>query len=86
VIATEVRQFIVGALKQANVLGLRPQDRDAFLAGKGDVDFSQLEMDSLARMELCICIEVGTGVEITPDQLDDIKSLAGLAKILENDK
>lgn len=85
---TNARQFVVDAAGKANVIGVRSHPNlQAFLDGAGDVNFSDLEMDSLARMELCISIEVGTGVEITPDQLDEIKSLAGLVeKILEKNK
>lgn len=37
-------------------------------------------MDSLARMELCIAIEVETGVSLTPDDLDSFRSLGALAR------
>ena len=78
-----IRQFILDALEQASVPSIRDHEgRAAFLDGKGDVNFDALELDSLARMELCIYIEVNTGIELTPDQLDKIKSLEGLARAL----
>lgn len=81
---TNVRKFLVDTVRNANALGIRSHPNlQAFLDGAGDVNFDELEMDSLARMEMCISIEVNTGIEISPDQLDKIKSLAGLAEILE---
>lgn len=81
------RQFVLDALEQAGVLGIgnHPQ-REAFLAGAGDISFKDLEMDSLARMELCIYIEVNSGIEIAPDQLDKVTSLSGLLSLIENRK
>lgn len=85
---TNARQFVADAVRKANIIGIRSHPNfQAFLEGTGDVNFGDLEMDSLARMELCISIEIGTGVEITPDQLDEIKSLAELVKrISESNK
>ena len=79
-----IRQFVLDALEHAC-----PSIRDhtgltAFLNETGDINFDAIEMDSLARMELCIYIEVNTGMELTPDQLDEIASLEGLAHALAN--
>jgi hypothetical protein len=80
----EARQLVVDALDRANAIGIRSHpERAAFLEGKGDIAFNQLEMDSLARMELCIALEVRTGIEVMPEQLDEIGSLARLADMLE---
>jgi len=80
---SERRRFVVSALEQANVLAIRTHPaRAAFLDGAADIEFSDLAMDSLARMELCIFIEVNARIEITPDQLNGISSLAGLEKML----
>ena len=80
----ETRQFIIEALERANVVGIRSHPaRTAFLEGSGDINFDQLEMDSLARMELSIAIEVSTGRELASDQLESLKSLATLAAMLD---
>ena len=63
-----------GAVWQAK----RAAFRDAFLAGESAVPMAELEMDSLAKMELCIAIEVGTGVSLAPEELERYGSLAAL--------
>jgi len=84
--SADSKKFVLNALERANILGIRKHPKRAdFLDGKSDIDFSELEMDSLARMELCIYIEVAKGIEIAPDQFDEIRSLARLAEILEKD-
>ena len=81
----KTRQFVLDALERANAVGIRKHPkRGDFLAGIGDIGFDEIEMDSLARMELGIAIEVSTGKEVAPEQLQDMKSLAGLAEFLEN--
>jgi hypothetical protein len=81
------RQFVLDALEQAGVVGIRNHPkREAFLAGAGDISFKDLEMDSLARMELCIYIEVNAGIEIGPDQLDEAASLSGFLTLIERDQ
>lgn len=78
------RRFLLDALERASAVGIRKHPgRAAFLAGRADIEFGELEMDSLARMELCIAIEVRTGVEMPSEQLEEIGSLARLAEILE---
>ena len=68
-----------GAIWQAG----RSDFREAFLAGSADVPVVELDMDSLARMELCIAIEIGTGVSLAPEELDRYRTLAALAGELE---
>jgi acyl carrier protein len=78
-----VRQFVIEALEHAGVFSIRDEKiRTAFLNGTSEVNFKTLEMDSLARMELCIYIELNAGIELTPDQLEEIKTLECLARIL----
>jgi hypothetical protein len=65
-----------GAVWQAK----RATFRDAFLAGDAPVPMAELEMDSLAKMELCIAIEVGTGVSLAPEELDRYGTLGALVE------
>jgi hypothetical protein len=51
-----------------------------FLAGLRDVTFEEVEIDSLAAMELCIAIETDLGVSLAPAELPQIGSLNGLVK------
>jgi acyl carrier protein len=71
--------MLVEALETANIFELRNNGwAQEFLAGTRDVAFGDLDMDSLAAMELCIAIEVNAGVSILPDDLPKIGTLAGL--------
>ena len=78
-----LRQLILEGLERSNVFSMRRhRGRAAFLQGTGDVELDELDMDSLARMELCIYIEAHTGIELTPAELERIKTLEGLAREL----
>ena len=68
-----------GAVWQAK----RAPFRDAFLAGESAVTMEELEMDSLAKMELCIAIEVGTGVSLAPEELERYPTLGALVDDVE---
>lgn len=73
------RRIVVEALRQASVHTIEEGDRvRRFLRGEADFSFDELELDSLARMEVCIAIEVKTGISIAPDELEPIGTVAGL--------
>ena len=55
----------------------------AFLDGTIDIRLADLDMDSLAKMEVCIAIEVGTGVSLAPEELDRYATLAELVAAIE---
>ena len=78
------RRFLVEALEQSNVFYFRDEIMvaESFVTGATDVSIATLEMDSLAEMELCIAIEVNTGISIVPEQLRDIEMLGDLAKAI----
>jgi len=82
--APSARKFLVEALEQSNVSYFRDEIAvaESFMAGTTDVPIATLEMDSLAEMELCIAIEVNTGITIVPEQLRDIEMLSDLAKAI----
>lgn len=84
--ASEIRQMLVEAMLGASVFGLRDQGlTDAFLAGEADVAIEALDMDSLGAMELCIAIEVNTGVEIVPDNLETLETLGALVAAIHRE-
>ena len=56
--------------------------RESFLAGTRDLSFAELEMDSLAKMELCIAIEVGTGVSLAPEELGRFAAIGEIVTML----
>jgi acyl carrier protein len=76
-----IRQAIVDGLEAGGVGEIRRSGaREPFLAGESDVTLEELEMDSLARMELCIAIELATGVSLAPEELDRYATLVALAE------
>ena len=81
----ELRTIIVESLEYANVTTAREQSM-AFLSSEGreDISLNQLGMDSLAVMELCIAIEVNTGVSIVPDDLQKVGTLNNLIKSVQS--
>lgn len=82
----EIRQMLVDAMLSASVFGVRDNGwTDAFLAGTRDVAIGDLEMDSLGAMELCIAVEVNTGVEIVPDELATMATLGALVVAIHRD-
>lgn len=77
--AALVEGLEAGGVGQVNRVGIR----DRFLAGELDLKLTELDMDSLAKMELCIAIEVSTGVSLAPEELDRYDSLGALVAEIE---
>lgn len=66
----EIRRLIAAGLEQGSCFSLRNNGwTEDFLAGRRDVAFAEMDIDSLAIMELCIAIEVESGVSILPEEL-----------------
>lgn len=75
-----VRRALLEALRAA-VPGVFDEDQcRSFLAGELDVALDGLDMDSLARMEFCIAIELSTGVTLLPAQLADLATTQDLER------
>ena len=75
----EIRMMLLEGLSSSGVHTLRDKRwSDGFLNGTRDVAFSEIEMDSLATMELCIAIEVNAGVSVLPDELRSMYGLSDL--------
>lgn len=81
----EIRQMLVDAIDASTIVGLRRSGlMEGFLDGTADIPFAVLEMDSMGAMELCIAVEVNTGVEIVPVELAELGSLgAVVASVME---
>ena len=80
----EIRAIIIDALEYANVVAISDQNMATlFLEGREDIEIQKLNMDSLATMELCIALEVNTGVSIVPDDLQKIATLDLLVKAVQ---
>ncbi len=81
----EIREVVADALDYAAVPRFRgSQVRAQFVAGTRDIGFDELEIDSLAAMELCIALETNAGVSILPAELPAFGSLGGVVKRVES--
>lgn len=81
--AAELRKMVVDALTHANAVGISDHpNRDAFLEGQEDISLDDLEIDSLAAMEFCIYLELNHGIEITPDELEEVISVEEIAGVV----
>lgn len=76
---SKLRMAVVRGLRMGAVERVFSQEaRDAILEGRSNPTLAELGLDSLARMELCIAIEVDTGVSIAPDTLDHYATIDDL--------
>ena len=76
------RRLAISALK-ANPLAIFTGEQQARLDDPAfDVRFTDLGMDSLARMELSIWLELEQGIAITESELRLLDSLSGLEEFL----
>ena len=81
--AAELRKMVVDALTHANAVGISDHpSREAFLEGQEDISLDDLEIDSLAAMEFCIYLELNHGIEITPDELEEVISVEEIAGVV----
>ena len=67
------RQAVFEALKAAAPQTFNDNLRQAFLAGS-NLRLADLDLDSLAKMEFCIAVELATGVTLLPSQLAELAS------------
>lgn len=75
-----LREAMADGLEAGGVSYLTHQGRRrAFVAGERDFTIAELAMDSLARMELCIAIELCTGVSMLPEEVERHPSLGAIA-------
>lgn len=75
----DIRRVIAEALDYAAVFQFRRSGiQAAFIAGEADMSIEALALDSLSEMELCIAIEVNTGISILPQDLRGVGSLSDL--------
>lgn len=78
-----IRQVLIDGLEAGGVgEARRTEFREPYLDGKRDATFDELGLDSLARMEVCIAIEVALGISLAPEELQRYHSLDMLANDL----
>lgn len=79
---SRLRQAVLEALK-VSVPGVFNDDMcRSFLAGELNVELARLDMDSLARMEFCIAIELSTGVTLLPPQLAELATTDAIERCI----
>lgn len=76
------RQAVFEALKAAVPQAFNDEMRRSFLADGSNLRLAELEMDSLAKMEFCIAIELSTGVTLLPSQLIELASTDAIERRL----
>lgn len=71
--------LLAGVTAAQNGAPPAPNVAAAILAGGSTLRLEDLNFDSLGWMEFCISIELQTGVELTPDVLSSLETLADVA-------
>ena len=79
---SQLRQAVLEALRAAVPGAFDDAMSRSFLAGELDVDLARFDMDSLARMEFCIAIELATGVTLLPTQLADLATTDAIERCI----
>ena len=81
----EIKKVLIKMMGEVNIFSLySAASQQAFVSGKQYTIFEDLNMDSLASMELCIAIELELGVSIVPEQLSQLSCLDGLTHEIQN--
>jgi acyl carrier protein len=79
----QLRTRLLDALKAAATLdGLDEAARLAFVERGEPFSLSRLDMDSLARMEFCIAVELSLGVTLLPRQLLELDSIDAIERFV----
>lgn len=82
--APDLRALLVDALEAGHVLALREGDlRQTILSGARDIPLHELDIDSLAEMEICMSLELATGVSLVPEQLKGLGSINSILAELQ---
>jgi hypothetical protein len=78
-----VRDILVAAV-QAGCHGFRPKPEivEAIASGSKELTIEQLQFDSLAWMEFCIAVELSTGQELTPEDLQPMRRFSQIEQWL----
>jgi acyl carrier protein len=82
---SELRSAIAALLREAGIFYLRDGNLEqAFIDGSFDAELEQLDIDSLAAMELCIGLEVNWGSALVPEDLNRVGSLQSLVRVVKD--
>jgi len=77
---SNVRRAVFDALRAAAPHSVGEEMRATFLAGGSNLSLAELDLDSLSQMELCIAIELSTGVSLLPSELAELRSTEAIER------
>ena len=80
----DIKKIILDVFKSNHLIFLPELDDEEILNENFDISFQELGMDSLAKMEIIIWLEIEYGIEINEIEMDNLKSLNGLSIFLSN--
>lgn len=80
----QMRQALIDLLDEQWKDHVKPPLVKDFIDGKRDLSFRKLQMDSLARMNLLVAIEVNYDIIISPQELVRLRTLGKLASRIIN--
>jgi len=75
----EIRKTLIDLLEEGWINNVKPSQINDFIDGKRDLSFRRLGMDSLARMNLLVSLEVNYDIVISPQELTRLRTLGKLA-------
>ncbi len=75
----QVRRLMLDALRSHTTKRLKPAAIAAFIQGDADIPLGGTGLDSLARMEMLVAIEVEYGVVITPAEFSEFKTFGDIS-------
>jgi hypothetical protein len=78
----EIRQAVLEALKAAVPGAFSDETSRAYLAGDLNIELARFDMDSLARMEFCIAIELATSVTLLPPELAELATTDAIERCI----
>ncbi|MGV3491250.1 MAG: acyl carrier protein [Devosia sp.] len=75
--------IVVAAIERSSIAAIPAHVRDAFSRGEAaEISLSEIGVDSLGAIELCLAIEEDTGVDIQPSRLKPTTTVAELADLV----
>ncbi len=81
----QVRRLMIDALRSHTTKGLKPSTLTAFIKGDTDIVLAGTGLDSYARMEMLVALEVEYGVVITPEEFSGFKTFGDIsARVLSS--
>jgi acyl carrier protein len=81
---SDLRRTLVRLVNEAGIFGLRDDNlEEGFIAGTEDPQLSEMGIDSLSEMELCIAIENTFHVSIVPAELQKFQCLGDVLRRIQ---